>query len=409
MNRQIIVALACTLLTTSVSAQDAAPPADEPVATPAPEWEALFQRTEGWTGGDGAGTVVVGDKVLWLFADSWIGPVVDGKHGPGSTIVRNAIAVHPLPVRGSGKPPKASDVKFSWGPPGTDGKPTAWINAAHDGEWLWPAGGGAFIGFPDRSRIVLFFARLGQRNNAKDDMWNFEGRGTSMVTVQAPAPDPAVWKPALIDMPDSSTGRAGLPTPRCIAWGAGAIVGDSGRATSLHVYGVDATEALNKKALLAWTSVENAEQTQPGWSFRSATGWSESLAEAIPVAENIADELSVSWCAINGRALLVLIYSEPVFGARIFARTAEKPEGPWSDPIPIYTCPEPARDKRLFVYAAKAHPELSKDGELLVTYCVNSHDFWHMAGNADIYRPRFVRVPLSLIEKSLPKPAPAPP
>ena len=53
-----------------------------------------------------------------------------------------------------------------------------------------------------------------------------------------------------------------------------------------------------------------------------------------------------------------------------------------------------SRDKRLFCYGAKAHPSLSTDQDLVVSYFVNSLDFWQVAREARLYWPRFVRVRL---------------
>jgi hypothetical protein len=53
-----------------------------------------------------------------------------------------------------------------------------------------------------------------------------------------------------------------------------------------------------------------------------------------------------------------------------------------------------SRDKRLFCYGAKAHPTLSSGQDLVVTYVVNSFDFWQVAREARLYWPRFVRVRL---------------
>jgi hypothetical protein len=78
--------------------------------------------------------------------------------------------------------------------------------------------------------------------------------------------------------------------------------------------------------------------------------------------------------------------------AKIIMRTAERPEGPWSDPEIIYRAPEPSWDKTYFCYAAKGHPELSAPDELLVSYVCNSTDFAKMAGDARIYKPRFIRL-----------------
>jgi hypothetical protein len=359
---------------------------------PAPEWEALFQRTDAWTGGDGAATVVVGDRVLWLFADSWIGPVVDGKHGPNSALVNNALAIHPVPARGSGTPPDPGTVSFYWGLPTDRGKPTAWLKPDRPGDWFWPAGGAVLVPAGDHGRLFIFLSRL-RRRDSSSDIWNFQGIATDVVWTDRPGDTPDRWLGPQWTLCPTPLPRSG----RKIAWGAGALL-EGDRAL---VFGVDSTDGLNKKLLLARAPGAEIHRFEL-WRFHSADGWRESVEDAGSVAQNIADEFSVHWVALGTHRRLVLIYSEPGFGHRILARTAEKPEGPWSEPVPIYTCPEPGRDERLFVYGAKAHPELSKGGELLVSYCVNSHDFWHMAGDADIYRPRFIRVPLSMLEGARP-------
>jgi hypothetical protein len=50
-------------------------------------------------------------------------------------------------------------------------------------------------------------------------------------------------------------------------------------------------------------------------------------------------------------------------------------------------------DEDILCYAAKGHPELSLiPDELIVTYVANSTDFYKMAADAQLYRPRFIRV-----------------
>ncbi len=58
----------------------------------------------------------------------------------------------------------------------------------------------------------------------------------------------------------------------------------------------------------------------------------------------------------------------------------------------LYRCPEAGWDRRIFCYAAKAHPELAGGDELLITYVANSFDFRQIVANERLYRPRFVRV-----------------
>ena len=56
------------------------------------------------------------------------------------------------------------------------------------------------------------------------------------------------------------------------------------------------------------------------------------------------------------------------------------------------------RDKKVFCYAAKAHPALSSGQDLIVSYVVNSFDFWQVAREAKLYWPQFVRVSLAASE-----------
>ena len=85
-----------------------------------PEYDALFTRTEGWTGADGAYSLPLTDKVtLWLFGDTWIGPVVDGRH-KDATMINNSIALQ------TGKDPATASVKFYWRKT-QQGKPAAFF------------------------------------------------------------------------------------------------------------------------------------------------------------------------------------------------------------------------------------------------------------------------------------------
>ena len=90
----------------------------------------------------------------------------------------------------------------------------------------------------------------------------------------------------------------------------------------------------------------------------------------------------------------VMVQSEANLGKRIQIRTAPKAYGPWSAPVAIHTVTDVERDRSYFTYAAKGHARFSQPGELLVTYVVNATDFGIAFRDAEIYRPRFIRVPI---------------
>ncbi|MFH0802484.1 MAG: hypothetical protein V2A78_08915 [bacterium] len=87
----------------------------------------------------------------------------------------------------------------------------------------------------------------------------------------------------------------------------------------------------------------------------------------------------------------ILITSGDAFSGEILARTAPYPWGPWEKNRLIYRCPEIKGGKDIFCYAAKAHPELSWKGGLVITYAANSTNFARLS-DASLYRPRFLRL-----------------
>jgi hypothetical protein len=105
----------------------------------------------------------------------------------------------------------------------------------------------------------------------------------------------------------------------------------------------------------------------------------------------VASELSVSYQPTLQQ--YVLVYSEGGLSEDIVIRLSPTPHGPWTTPNRVYRCPEALRDPRLFCYAAKGHPEISMGrGELIITYVVNSRNFDLLLSDADLYRPKFLRI-----------------
>ncbi len=128
------------------------------------------------------------------------------------------------------------------------------------------------------------------------------------------------------------------------------------------------------------------------WRFRTAEGWSDKPTDAAALADGLATEFSV--CRTPGRKGYVAVYTENGLGDRILGRFADTPYGPWSAAVLLHKCPEMAKDKGVFCYAAKAHAWAAKENELLVSYCVNTWEFARLFRDAKVYRPKFVRIVL---------------
>ena len=166
----------------------------------------------------------------------------------------------------------------------------------------------------------------------------------------------------------------------------------------LYVYGVRIESSLDRRLLVARVAPDDIENFNH-WRFWAgeAQGWVSDSQQALPVAGNVTNELSVEKLP-GGGGRLVLVHSEAPLGPRVFVRTADRPQGPWSEPRAVFRAPEVEKNKLYFAYAAKGHSHLSRPGELLISYVVNSTDFAAGFRDASIYRPRFIRVPLDELD-----------
>src|SRR5207248_7929627 len=119
-------------LSTSIGQAPAAPPFVVAKASPRPDITQWFRRDDGWTGGDGAYSVRLGpDRLLWLFGDTWIGKVDNGRR-KDARIVNNTIAVQSLR---DPRPP----LRFYWGRDAD--RPAAFVKPADASRWYWPQSG----------------------------------------------------------------------------------------------------------------------------------------------------------------------------------------------------------------------------------------------------------------------------
>ena len=395
----LLVMTGCTAL--PAQEKSARPPLP---GIPAPEWDTIFARKKGWTGADGCYSVELGDgRTLWLYSDTWVGTVAKGKHAEGSKLVNNSIGIQPAtPV---GKLPKHGSLEFFWGQPGEKGKARAWIEPelalkaddpqAAGKSWYWlldgcmisPPGGG--------KKLLVFLMHMGRKKEGGDGVFNFRMLGGALAVISNPLDAPAQWKITQAVNPHSR--RKGSDD---ISW-ATALYSSGGEGPGepgmLYIYGIRDVKGLNKQLVLAKAPAARADDFST-WRFFTGKGWSEKSSDSVKITDEAVNEHTVESISYKGKSRLVLVESQPVFGKHVLVRTAAKPEGPWSELKKVFLVGnlEKGKHKR-FTYAGKGHAHLSVPGELLISYVINSHNFWDMVGDASIYRPRFIRVPLDSI------------
>jgi len=135
------------------------------------------------------------------------------------------------------------------------------------------------------------------------------------------------------------------------------------------------------------------------WEFFDGEVWSQDHLTARPMKLDISVSEQFSIFRIKDRYVL-LTHSKST--PDIYTYTSTEPHRGFANKKFIYRSPEPGADStgKLFAYNAMAHPQYTEGDMLLISYCVNSQRVRDVFENADNYRGRFIRVPISLIDSS---------
>ena len=353
----------------------------------AADWSALFTRNNGWFGGDGIYTIPLNgiesktagkkDKTLFIFSDSMIGEIADGKIKPGAKMIHNSVAIL------EGKEPLAARMTFSW--PEEDGKPESVFlpetpnTGPTDYYWL----GDGFVNQELNNAIYIFGYRV---KTVSDGTFGFSEVGNTLIKIAAGQQPPfKIYDQK--DTPfyiDKSTGEAG-------SFGAGIFVNTAKAGAPnpdgyLYVYGV---KGQAKKLLVARVLPKDLEDYSK-WTFFDGNDWQADMHKSATLTDKVSNELSVTPLK-DGR--YALVFQEGGMGRNVAMRIGASPYGPFGPVIKLFDTSPALSQKSYFSYNAKAHPSLSAPGELLISYNINSFDFLKDLGvYPQLYRPRFIKV-----------------
>jgi hypothetical protein len=333
---------------------------------PLPRYDAVFQRTSGWIGGDGAYSVALGrDRVLWLFGDSLIGQVQDGRR-TDVHLINNSAAVQ------TGLGPSDATPRFVYRTL-PDGRPLSFLQPQDGIGWFWP-----YHGVRTPQGLYLFLLQVEPAEGPA--AFSFRLAATWMGKVANPDEDPEQW----------------VMTQQKIPWGhAKRLFGSAVllREGYGYVYGtmdITVEGRVRKQMLLARAPADRFDDFS-AWRFFSEGEWVADADRAEPVCDDVAGELSVSYLPAVDR--YVLVYTEGGLSENIALRFARHPQGPWGRPVKVYRCPEVDWNPAIFCYAGKGHPGIGAGPqELIVTYVANATDFALLEADARLYRPRFIKI-----------------
>lgn len=319
----------------------------------------LFHSDPRWLGGDAAYTIPLGpDRVLWLFGDTFIG---DGKQKRAdSSFIRTSIAVQ------HGLNPADAEITFHWRT--ANGTPHSYFPAS-DASWLWP-----LHGVYRNGSLTIFLSRL----LPADTGLRFTGIGSTALRCENPDASPDEWIFRSLAVPRAPNG---LDKP---------LYGVAVLDTESHVLAYCVDEESDNAYLVRWRSkpFDRGELVKPEW-WNGADFVAPHELDGPPaiVFPDAATEFSVHRLS-DGRYMQVQTLG---FGAtEVGVRYATQPQGPWTEPQPVYR-PRESRARDVFVYAAKAHPVL-EGAPILVTYAANHFKPEKLLRSRSLYYPRFVRL-----------------
>jgi hypothetical protein len=354
----------------------------------APEWSAMLKRDSGWFGGDGIYTIPLNgireryakpeDKVLFIFSDSMIGAIRDHTMAPGYKMIHNTVALL------QGGEPVNDHMHFYWD---TDKKgeaesvfvPKTPMTQKDDYFWL----GDGFVDQALHNNIYIFGYRV---RNVSSGAFGFKEVGNVLIKVNADSTPPFLQQQQM-DTPfylEDAAGESG-------SFGAGVYMNTKeAKAPNpdgyLYIYGV---RGMAKKLMVARVKPADLEKFSQ-WTFWDGETWSPDMAKVADVTKDVSNELSVT-ALPDGR--YALVFQVDGMSTTVAMRIGKTPYGPFGPIIKLWDCKNDLAKKTYLVYNAKAHPSISKPGELIISYNINSLDFINdLKVDPNLYRPRFIRV-----------------
>lgn len=341
----------------------------------ATEFNRSMETKAGWIGGDAVYTVPISeDKLVWLFGDSLFGKVKDGKR-VDSVMVNNAIAI-------SGRDPLNNNLVFI-SAENSKGKKVSFFQPETNKGYYWP-----LAGWADQGKFSLFLSQM--ENTGSGGVFGFRQMGLQLAEIDIEKKGPDSWKPKYSNVPFYSRNSG-----KEIGWGSSVL--QDGDWVYVYGYHDSPGKGIGNRQLVISRFPRGLPKDYSKWEFRTREGWSANSDQAEPFLRGISTEFSVTRLEKMDRYLLV--YTENGLGEKILGRLASTPFGPWSESFVIYECQEMKTDRKLFTYSAKSHPWFEGNGEVLISYCVNSWDFGRLFQDEKVYRPRFIKAKLEFPPK----------
>lgn len=351
-----------------------------------------FRRDSGWTAGDATISIpLTNDSILWLFGDSYI----DGYNAADTSLpcmfqVRNAGMLQHK------NNPGALITLLDETQTGLSRSLFKLYTPEPPNHYFWPG-----HGYAANDTAYVFLNRYRDTTEIDDGLPVKKKYFLGTYLAKMTLPDLHIAE--IIPLPE----RDG------IIFGRWVLVPQSGQYAFIYGNRLEATG--NLQVWKPYVARVLASNPLGPWQFRTANGWSANPQNAVTICPDFGVSPGFSVCQRSGRFYLFTQengYLECGKGRKIYAIGGSS--NPWSsftERLTIFTIEDKYDGEYLSTYNTYAHPEWNQNGALLLSYNVNDKydveepnicpsqcfNVWTDRYNADTYRPKFIRLPWSVL------------
>ncbi|MFF1692501.1 DUF4185 domain-containing protein [Streptomyces sp. NPDC058257] len=345
-------------------------------------------RADDWTGGDGTHSVRLPDgRLLWLFSDTFLGQV----HAPPNP------AGQPHTWRDATTPMvRNSGVVMSRSGTLQNTLPAPLFPDPAPQQWRWPVAAKVEPRSPGSSenvvRVLLWTRATGT------GPWIY---GVPLATEVATLSLPDLRVEGIVKVSDQQA----VPDPdKRVLYGTTTV--DDGDWT--YVFGGNDGKAAARPASHAYVArVPKGRLAEPGaWRYWDGEGWTESGKPRHVLGDGERKGVGSAFTVVRVKGTYVLFtMAAGTQGLTdVTSYWACSPTGPWHGPAKGFSPPLPkdgSAEQDMAAYNPQAHPALSGNGRLLLSYDVNWLDAApasaqaNVSRNVSLYRPRFVSLRLA--------------
>ena len=312
----------------------------------------------GWVAGDATFSISLPEqKTLWLFGDSFIGTVKpDNSLASGAKMIRNCAVLQ-----------DGDSMRAFFG--GTFQNPISFVSSSNDNaDWFWPE-----HGLIENDTLKIFFSEFVLAPGPAG--FNFKYKAAILARFTYPE----IKFINFITLPYYEINKVCYGNSVVVENGYTYIFGRKENDTVYHISSPHIARVPAGNILAPW-------------EFYNGTSWSED-----PVQTQKISVVAVSqqFGVFKYNNKYIIINQDIWFSTKIHSYTSNKIEGPWNNKVLLYNTP--ILYANTFTYNAFPHPQFNEEGKLLISYNSNGN-FADIFKNVEVYRPRFIRVPFTIID-----------